>query len=97
MINTQRGYTLVMNATQGAPLCRTDADWIVEDYYDGAGGINMAGFNDLWFEYTAATKVGGATIGVDGGVFWNIQNNTGQLQCSSWKYDNSNFRVRSLM
>ncbi|KAJ4417076.1 hypothetical protein N0V85_002012 [Neurospora sp. IMI 360204] len=97
IVNTQRGYTMSINATTGATLCRTDAAWIVEDYYDGAGGINMASFNDVWFEYTAATTVGGTKLGVDGGIFWNMQNSTGQLKCTSQKYDKSNFVIRSLM
>ncbi|KAK1776922.1 peptidase A4 family-domain-containing protein [Copromyces sp. CBS 386.78] len=97
MSNTQRGYTMSINVMAGMALCRTNAAWIVEDYYDGAGGNNMAGFNDVWFEYTAATTVGGTKLGVDGGVFWNIQNSPGQLQCTAQKYDNSNFFVRSVM
>ena len=78
-------------------MCRTNAAWIVEDYYDGVGGNTMAGFNDVWFEYTAATLVGGTKLGVDGGFFWNIMNSTGQLRCTATKYDNSNFLVRSVM
>lgn len=85
------------NVFDGVALCRKNAAWIVEDYYDGAGGINMAGFNDVWFEYTAATTVAGTKLGVDGGVFWNIQNSTGQLKCTSQKDDNSNLVIRSVI
>ena len=88
---------MAVNLYDGWALCRTDAAWIVEDYFDGAGGISMAGFNDVWFERTEATLVGGTNLGVDGGTFWNMQNSTGQFVCKPWKYDNSNFVARSVM
>ncbi|KAK3951436.1 peptidase A4 family-domain-containing protein [Pseudoneurospora amorphoporcata] len=86
-----------INVMAAMALCRTNATWIFEDYYDRAGSNNMADFNDVWFEYTTATTVGGTKLGVDGGVFWNMQNSTGQLKCTAQKYDNSNFFVRSVM
>ncbi|KAK3393297.1 peptidase A4 family-domain-containing protein [Podospora didyma] len=93
--NVQRGYMMVLTITNGPKLCREDAEWIVEDFYDAKGQVAFASFSDVWFQEAQATTVNGKKIGIDGAAMVHLQDPDGDVVCTPWKYDNSIFVVSS--
>lgn len=93
--NLQQGYTYNIRASNGPELCRVDAEWIVEDFYDANGQVPFAMFSELWFLDTVAGTAGGKSIGIDGATMVHLQNDTGAVVCSASRWDNSNFVVES--
>jgi hypothetical protein len=82
-----------MVLTNGPKLCRVDAEWILEDFYDQGQQVTLANFSNLWFEQSGATTVGGKAIGLDGAAMVKIQDEDGNILCSAEPWDNSNFVV----
>jgi hypothetical protein len=97
MTNIDRDYTLTIVLNDGPALCRSDADWIVEDFYDAKGGkqVAFARFADIWFEECAATTASGKAIGLDGAAMIYMGQDTASASCLSEPYDNSNFYCTS--
>ncbi|KAK0630264.1 peptidase A4 family-domain-containing protein [Bombardia bombarda] len=93
--NLQRGYSVTLSISNGPALCRVDAEWIVEDFYDGGGQVPFASFSDVWFEETSLTTDRGRKMGLDGAAIVYLQNTTGAVTCSAAQYDRSNFVVWS--
>ncbi|KAL2137303.1 hypothetical protein VTI74DRAFT_5034 [Chaetomium olivicolor] len=94
--NAQQGYSVTVVVSNGPTLCRADAEWIVEDFYDSGKQVAFAQFSDVWFVEAGATTVGGRHIGLDGAAMVHIQSDDGNLLCSAEPYDDSNFVIVSL-
>ncbi|KAK3899262.1 peptidase A4 family-domain-containing protein [Staphylotrichum tortipilum] len=93
--NAQRGYSVTIAISNGPKLCRVDAEWIVEDFYDATKQVAFASFSDVWFVEAGATTQRGKSIGLDGAAMVHIQSDDGKLLCSAEPYDNSNFVIVS--
>ncbi|KAH8905739.1 putative aspergillopepsin protein [Coniochaeta sp. PMI_546] len=94
--NLNRAYTLNIVLNGGPALCRADADWIVEDFFDAKGKqVPFARFDDIWFEECAATTSKGSTIGLDGAAMIYLGTSTSSATCVAQPYDNSNFYCSS--
>ncbi|KAK0730171.1 peptidase A4 family-domain-containing protein [Lasiosphaeris hirsuta] len=93
--NAQQGYSVAITVSNGPKLCRVDAEWIVEDFYDAKGQVAFASFSDVWFVDAAATTVKGKNIGIDGAAMVHLQNENGTVVCEAEAYDNSNFVLTS--
>ncbi|KAK3936111.1 peptidase A4 family-domain-containing protein [Diplogelasinospora grovesii] len=93
--NVSRGYTLTISVTNAPTLCRVDAEWIVENFYNGDAQVNFARFSDVWFEETLATTVSGKQIGIDGAAMVYLKDSNGSITCTAAQYDNTDFVVSS--
>ncbi|KAL2143144.1 hypothetical protein VTI28DRAFT_291 [Corynascus sepedonium] len=93
--NTQSGTSVTMEVNNGPKLCRRDAEWILEDFYESGQQVALANFADLWFVDSGATTVGGKKVGFDGAAMVHMQNEDGKILCSPEPYDNSNFVIVS--
>ncbi|KAK3989950.1 peptidase A4 family-domain-containing protein [Cladorrhinum sp. PSN332] len=93
--NAQRGYAITLALTDGPKLCRLDAEWILEDFYEKNEQVAFAKFSDVWFQDVAATTAGGKTINAEGAAMVHLRNRTGTVLCRAEKWDNSNFVVFS--
>ncbi|AEO70613.1 uncharacterized protein THITE_2122241 [Thermothielavioides terrestris NRRL 8126] len=93
--NPQQEYTMTLDISNGPKLCRVDAEWIVEDFYDANGQVAFANFSDLWFVQSGAQSIGGRSIGLDGAAMVHIQADDGTILCSAEPYDNASFVISS--
>ncbi|KAL2271368.1 hypothetical protein VTJ83DRAFT_739 [Remersonia thermophila] len=93
--NLDRGTTITLHISNGPQLCRLDAEWIVEDFYDSEQQVNFGKFTDLWFVDVAARTVTGRQIGIDGAAMVHLVDDNGKTLCSAEPYDNANFVVLS--
>jgi hypothetical protein len=93
--NAQRGYSITIQISNGPKLCRLDAEWIVEDFYDSGKQVAFAQFADLWFVEAGATTVAGKSLGLDKAAMVHIQTDNGTVLCSAEAYDDSNFVILS--
>lgn len=94
--NLNRAYQLNIVLNNGPALCRADADWIVEDFFDGKGKqVPFARFDDVWFEECGATTSKGNAIGLDGAAMIYLGTSTSSATCVAQPYDNSNFYCSS--
>ncbi|KAL1843845.1 hypothetical protein VTJ49DRAFT_7196 [Mycothermus thermophilus] len=93
--NLDRGTSITLHITNGPKLCRLDAEWIVEDFYDGDQQVNFGKFTDMWFVDVAAKTVSGKNIGIDGAAMVHLLDDSGKTLCSAEPYDNANFIVMS--
>ncbi|KAK4149301.1 protease [Chaetomidium leptoderma] len=93
--NAQQGYSVTMEISNGPKLCRKDAEWIVEDFYDSGEQVGLAHFSDLWFVEVAASTASGKNIGLDGATMVHIQGDDGTVLCAAEPYDNTNFVILS--
>ncbi|KAL2262490.1 hypothetical protein VTK26DRAFT_1171 [Humicola hyalothermophila] len=91
IINADQGQSMTLDISNGPPLCRIDAEWIMEDFYDSGEQVTFARFSDLWFVDAAATTVGGQNVGIDGATMVYLQADDGAILCSAEPWDNSNF------
>lgn len=80
-----------MTLVNGPPLCRQDADWIVEDFDDSDGVVPFARFADIWFEEASATSASGHSIGLDGAEPIYMGSSVSGAMCVAEPYDNSDF------
>ena len=76
----------MLTVTNGPPLCRVDADWIIEAFEDADGEPKFPKMSDVWFEETVAKTVEGRTIGLNGAEMVNLVNSAGTLLCSATRY-----------
>ncbi|KAK4129125.1 concanavalin A-like lectin/glucanase [Parathielavia appendiculata] len=88
--NVQRGYSVTLQINNGPKLCRLDAEWILEAFYDSGQQVPFARFSDLWFVESGATTVAGKNIGIDGATMVHIQADDGKILCSAEPYDSAN-------
>jgi hypothetical protein len=93
--NSSQGTSVTMEINNGPTLCRRDAEWIVEDFYDSGEQVGLANFADVWFVDSGATTVGGRNVGFDGATMVHLQDDDGQVLCSAEPYDNTNFVIVS--
>lgn len=93
--NVQRGYTVTLVVSNGPKLCRVDAEWIVEDFYDSGEQVAFGRFAEMWFVDAAATTARGKNVGIDGAAMVHLRNDEGTVLCSAERYDNANFVVTS--
>lgn len=94
--NENQSYTLSITLNNGPTLCRTDADWIMEDAYDSKGKqLNFARFQDLWFEDASAKTANGQHIGLNGASMIYLGSSMKNASCLAYPYDDSNFFVQS--
>ncbi|KAK3694468.1 peptidase A4 family-domain-containing protein [Podospora appendiculata] len=89
--NVNQGYSMSINITNGPALCRTDAEWVVEDFYDADGQVAFASFSDIWFEETVATTVRKNKLTLKNATMVALKNDTGVVTCMSERYDDTNF------
>ncbi|GAB1310643.1 Peptidase A4 family-domain-containing protein [Madurella fahalii] len=89
--NAQRGYSVTLVINNGPNLCRVDAEWILEDFYDSGEQVAFANFSQMWFVDAAATTARGNNIGIDGAAMVHLQKDDGTILCSAERYDNANF------
>ena len=97
MTNNDQSFSLTIDLHNGPALCRADADWIVEDFFDSKGGnsVPFARFQDLWFEDVRATTTSGKAIGLDGASMIDLGSSVADSTCVAQPYDNSNFWCQS--
>jgi hypothetical protein len=96
MTNIDRDYTLTIVLNGGPTLCRMDADWIVEDFFDAKGKqVAFGRFDDIWFEECVATTAKGKNIDLDGAAMTYMGSDTASASCLAEPYDNSNFYCTS--
>jgi hypothetical protein len=86
---------VTLEINNGPTLCRLDAEWIVEDFYDSGERVAFARFSDVWFVEAGGKTVGGKDIGLDGAAMVHIQADDGTILCSAEPYDNANFVIVS--
>ncbi|KAH6619355.1 protease [Chaetomium sp. MPI-SDFR-AT-0129] len=93
--NSQLGTSVTIQVNNGPKLCRQDAEWLVEEFYDSGKQVALAQFADLWFVDSEATTVGGKTIGFDSATMVALQDDDGKVLCQGEPYDNTNFVIVS--
>jgi hypothetical protein len=81
---------VTIHINDGPTLCRQDADWIVEDFYDANGQVAFGRFQDIWFEDVGATTTKGKTIGLENSSPISLGNGT-VTTCVANVYDDTNF------
>ncbi|KAL2180588.1 protease [Thermothelomyces heterothallicus CBS 202.75] len=93
--NADTGTSVTLELNNGPQLCRRDAEWILEDFYESGKQVALANFADLWFVDSGATTVGGKNVGFDGATMVHLRDENGNVLCSPEPYDNSNFVIVS--
>lgn len=89
---------MVLKLNGDTKLCLVDADWIVEDYYNGFDNVPFASFADIWFEGVAAQTAQGKTLGIDGATMLDMGGSAANPQnakCIAVEYDDTDFYVYS--
>jgi len=81
--------------SNGPKLCRTDAEWILEDFEDAGKQVTLANFADLWFLDASATTVHGKKLGINGATMVHMVDENDTLMCSAERFDNASFVVMS--
>jgi hypothetical protein len=82
---------VTLHINNGPKLCRVDAEWIVEDFYDAGEQVAFARFSEMWFVDAGAKTVSGKSIGLDGAAMVHLRDDNEKLLCAAEPYDNSNF------
>ena len=95
MTNYDRDYSLTLLLDDGPKLCRQDADWIIENFYDAQGQVAFPRFSDVWFEDCIATRADGEGMSVGGAAMIYLGNDTKSATCLAEPYDDKNFYCRS--
>ncbi|KAK1767928.1 concanavalin A-like lectin/glucanase [Phialemonium atrogriseum] len=85
--NTDQDYSYTVTLSNGSPLGRVDADWVIEDPATSSGLVPFAAFTETWFEEVSATRSTGTALGVDGATLYYLTDN----RCVATEYDNDNF------
>lgn len=62
-------------SSESNKLCRTNAEWIVEDFEEGNSLVPFADFGTVTFTGASATTTSGATDGVSGATIIDIEQN----------------------
>jgi hypothetical protein len=65
-----------MNVSGGVPLCRTNAEWIVEN---PNSPMDTPVFNDVYFTNCLATTTTGADQGLDGTTLYYMDSTDGEV------------------
>ncbi|KAF3769798.1 hypothetical protein M406DRAFT_35581, partial [Cryphonectria parasitica EP155] len=80
---TGKSVTKTFSGNVQGDLCRTDAEWIVEDFEEGSSLVAFADFGTVAFSSATATA-GGGTLSPDSGSTIDIrQNNQVLTSCST--------------
>lgn len=84
-----------ISLSNGSPLCRIDAEWIVENFKINGNQTPFGRFQDVWFQGCEAKTTSGATVGINGASMIYLQNNGPNPNCFAYEYDNSIFWAES--
>lgn len=88
--NLAQSLAMTININDGPTLCRQDADWIVEDFYDAKGQVAFGRFQDVWFEDVGATTTKGQKIDLKNASPISLSNGTA-ISCVANVFDDNNF------
>lgn len=80
--NLTNGQTASQNLTSSVPLCGQNAEWIVEDYWEGNGLVPFADFGTVTFTNAVATA-GAQTYTQSGATIFDIEQNNQILTSTS--------------
>lgn len=89
--NIDQSTSYLIPLTNGTPLGRVDADWIIEDPSTSGGPVPLARFSDTWFEDCTVSTANGTTKYVDGATMYFLSGS----KCTSTQYDSSDFWASS--
>jgi hypothetical protein len=83
--NVSTGKTVTHSFTgQTGSLCRTNAEWIVEDFESNGALVPLANFGTVTFTGSSVTTTSGSTVGVSGAEILDIkQGSTVYTDCST--------------
>ncbi|KAB5566286.1 acid proteinase [Coniochaeta sp. 2T2.1] len=83
--NVSTGKTVTHSFTgQSGALCRTNAEWIVEDFEQNGSLVPLANFGTVTFTSASVTTTGGSTLGLSGAEILDIkQGSTVYTDCSA--------------
>ncbi|KAK7036003.1 acid proteinase [Favolaschia claudopus] len=81
--NLSNGQTVSKSLTSSARLCQQNAEWIVEDFESGNALVPFANFGTVTFTGASATTASGGTVGPNGAVLIDIEQNNKVLTSSS--------------
>ncbi|KAL8360479.1 hypothetical protein RB601_007221 [Gaeumannomyces tritici] len=84
-----------VSLSNGSPLCRIDAEWIVENFKVNGNQTPFGRFQDVWFQTCEAKTTSGSTIGINGASMIYLQNNGPNPNCFAYEYSNSAFWTES--
>lgn len=84
-----------INLSNGSSLCRTDAEWIVENFKVNGNQTPFGRFQDIWFQTCEAKTTSGSTIDIDGATMIYLQNNGVNPNCFAYEYDSTTFWTES--
>lgn len=77
--NLTTGQTVTKELESSSDLCLENAEWIVEDFEEGDSLVPFADFGSINFLDAVATTNEGTTVGPDGGITIDIENDDGIL------------------
>jgi hypothetical protein len=89
--NIDQSVSYTIPLTNGTPLGRVDADWIIEDPASSSGPLPLARFTDTWFEGCTVTTANGTTKNVDAATMYVLSGS----KCTSTQYDSTDFWASS--
>ncbi|OIW24719.1 concanavalin A-like lectin/glucanase [Coniochaeta ligniaria NRRL 30616] len=89
--NLDQSTNYLIPLTNGTPLGRVDADWIVEDPATSGGPAPLARFSDTWFEDCTVSTANGTSKYVDAATMYFLSGS----KCTSTQYDSSDFWASS--
>ncbi|EHA49192.1 hypothetical protein MGG_00311 [Pyricularia oryzae 70-15] len=95
MTNADQPFSIVIELTDGQPLCRRHAEWIVENFRINSNRVPFAKFDDIWFQECEVKLQNGQTWGVDGSRMYYMETVYDVPVCRALEYDNGIFLAES--
>ncbi|KAI6380813.1 hypothetical protein MCOR25_001487 [Pyricularia grisea] len=95
MTNADQPFSIVIELTNGQPLCRRHAEWIVENFRVNSNRVPFAKFDDIWFQECEVKLQNGQTWGVDGSRMYYMETVYDVPVCRALEYDNGIFLAES--
>ncbi|TLD28518.1 hypothetical protein PspLS_04015 [Pyricularia sp. CBS 133598] len=95
MTNADQPFSIVIELTDGQPLCRRHAEWIVENFRVNSNRVPFAKFDDIWFQECEVKLQNGQTWGVDGSRMYYMETVYDVPVCRALEYDNGIFLAES--